>query len=78
MRFHGLEAEEIAADGNLDLALNPKLAWALGCDDLLAMGAQLEAVHPFVTQANRSPGSLLDSEGPRQRLAPEPEQLTLL
>ena len=32
MRFYGFEAEEIGAarpDGNLDLALDPKLAWAL-------------------------------------------------
>lgn len=32
MRFYGFEADEITAggkDGNLDLAIDPKLAWAL-------------------------------------------------
>jgi predicted DNA-binding helix-hairpin-helix protein len=29
MRFYEFSAEEIAQDGNLDLAIDPKLAWAL-------------------------------------------------
>jgi predicted DNA-binding helix-hairpin-helix protein len=30
IRFYGFKVDEIAASGNLDLAVDPKLSWALG------------------------------------------------
>ena len=47
IRFYGFRADEIASSGNLDLAVDPKLSWALG------------HCHLFPIDLNKAPRELL-------------------
>ncbi|HEY9218495.1 MAG TPA: putative DNA modification/repair radical SAM protein [Phenylobacterium sp.] len=120
MRFYGFERSEIAADDeDLDLAIDPKLSWALRhrgdfpvdvnradrerllrvpglgvksvdklievrrykalrLDDVKRIARSVEKLRPFIVAADWSPGALTDAAGLRGRVAPEPEQLSLL
>ncbi len=122
LRFYGFGLPDIlsaAPGGMLDLAVDPKLAWALAnrqhfpldpntadremllrvpgfgtkvvqrilsarrvkrlaYDDLLRLGARLSTARPFISLPGWSPGSLVDSESLKARLAPAPQQLQLL
>jgi putative DNA modification/repair radical SAM protein len=119
MRFYGFErAEIIAEDADLDLAVDPKLAWALAhrgdfpvdvnaadrerllrtpglgvkgvdrlietrrfkrltLDDVKRLCGGVKTARPFIVTDDWTPGALLDEEGLRARLAPQPLQLSL-
>lgn len=121
IRFYGFDVPEIVqggAGGDLDLAIDPKLAWALkqrqsfpvdvnradremllrvpglglnGVDriiksrrhhrltlaDVARMTASIDKVRPFIVAADWSPGGAIDDTRLRQKLAPQPKQLTL-
>jgi putative DNA modification/repair radical SAM protein len=121
MRFYGFEQPEILAgtDGMLDLALDPKLAWALRnrarfpvdvnradremllrvpgfgtkavkrilqtrrhhrlrLEDVGRLAASVAKVRPFIIADDWSPGGLTDHAGLREKLLPQPQQLSLL
>jgi putative DNA modification/repair radical SAM protein len=119
MRFYGFERAEIVGEAeDLDLAVDPKLAWALRnrgdfpvdlnaadrerllrvpglgvkvvdrlialrgvkqvrLDDVKRLARSLAKLKPFIVTADWTPGALTDRADLRQRLAPEPEQLSL-
>jgi predicted DNA-binding helix-hairpin-helix protein len=123
MRFYGFTAPEIgegADDGMLDLAVDPKLAWALRrregfpvdvnraaretllrvpglgvkavdrilsvrrhrtlrLEDVGRLTRSIEAVRPWITALDWTPGGLTDAADLRARLAPrrKAEQLSL-
>ncbi|MGC4026800.1 MAG: putative DNA modification/repair radical SAM protein [Mesorhizobium sp.] len=122
MRFYGFEQKEIlqsSSDGMLDLAIDPKLAWALGnrqrfpvdvnraaremllrvpglgtkavariietrrhhrlrLEDVGRLCGSIAKVRPFIIAEGWSPGSTLDATHLRQKLTPQPQQLSLL
>ncbi|RYD20046.1 MAG: putative DNA modification/repair radical SAM protein [Verrucomicrobiaceae bacterium] len=91
MRFYGFKTAEIVPGDlpNLDLALDPKLAWALrnrqdfpvdvqtaSRDNLLRVS--VNKVMPFLKTADHNPSTLLlDSDTLRSRFLPGPKQLEL-
>ena len=121
MRFYGFEQKEIldgSPSGMLDLAVDPKLAWALGhrgifpvdvnrapretllrvpglgvkavdrivgtrrhkklrLEDVGRLTLSVAKVRPFITAADWSPGGLTDDAKLRQKLVPQPQQLSL-
>lgn len=121
IRFYGFDVPEIVAGGeggDLDLAIDPKLAWALkkreqfpvdvnradkemllrvpglGVNavkriltsrrhhrltlaDVARMTASIDKVRPFIVTADWTPGGLVDDARLRQKLTPQPQQLTL-
>lgn len=122
MRFYGFEQKEIlqsSPDGMLDLAIDPKLAWALGnrqqfpvdvnraaremllrvpglgtkavtriietrrhhrlrLEDVVLLCGSITKVRPFIVAEGWSPGSTLDASRLREKLTPQPQQLSLL
>ena len=119
MRFYGFERAEIIGEAeDLDLAIDPKLAWALRnrgdfpvdlnaadrerllrvpglgvkvvdrlielrrvkqvrLEDVKRLARSLAKLKPFIVAADWTPGGLTDRADLRQRLAPEPRQLSL-
>lgn len=121
LRFYGFSVPEIVAGGEggqLDLAIDPKLAWALKnrgdfpvdvnrasretllrvpglgktgvdrilstrrhhrlrLDDVARLAGSVDAVRPFITCADWTPGGLIDSQHLRGRLSPKPQQMEL-
>ncbi|RFC66944.1 MULTISPECIES: putative DNA modification/repair radical SAM protein [Mesorhizobium] len=122
MRFYGFDQKEIlqsSPDGMLDLAIDPKLAWALGnrqrfpvdvnraaremllrvpglgtkavariietrrhhrlrLEDVGRLCGSIAKVRPFITAEGWSPGGTLDAARLREKLTPQPQQLSLL
>jgi len=122
MRFYGFEQKEIlqsAPDGMLDLAIDPKLAWALGnrerfpvdvnraaremllrvpglgtkavvriietrrhhrlrLEDVALLCGSIAKVRPFIVAEGWSPGGSLEAARLREKLTPQPQQLSLL
>ena len=119
MRFYGFDRAEIIGEAeDLDLAIDPKLAWALRnrgdfpvdvnaadrerllrvpglgvkvvdqlietrrycmlrLEDVKRLTRNLAKLKPFIVTADWTPGALIDRADLKQRLAPEPEQLSL-
>ena len=119
MRFYGFDRAEIIGEAeDLDLAIDPKLAWALRnrgdfpvdvnaadrerllrvpglgvkvvdrlvetrryctlrLEDVKRLTRNLAKLKPFIVTADWTPGALTDRADLKQRLAPEPEQLSL-
>jgi len=122
LRFYGFGVDELAGampDGMLDLAIDPKLAWALQhrgrfpvdvnkapredlvrvpglgvkavarivaarrsgalrLGDVARLTGSIARARPFLCALDWHPGGGLDDAGLRARLAPQPEQLSLL